>query len=875
MEERFEILERLGAGGMGEVFRARDRKLNRFVALKFLPVSANNSARERFEREAQVIAALNHPNICTLFETGEQEGRPFLVLELLEGETLKARLRRGPLHGEHWTEAALEIAEALDAAHRRSILHRDLKPDNIWLTTSGHTKVLDFGLAKMQGEALSEAVTVAGPMDADGLTRPGMTMGTFPYMSPEQARGEELDARSDLFSLGAVLYEMASGKAAFPSRTSSETMAAILRDQPVPLEQVRPELPSDMTRIVARCLEKDRDLRYQSAADLRADLKRLKRGSQSSASAVPASSMQTPVAAQRGGAPWPWYAMAALIIVAGLVFWLLRPAVPSGPPQLQFRQITFNGHVQDAAISRDGRFLAYTEATPKGPDLRLLNIPTSSDVEIVSAGGTCCADPTFSPDGNYVYYLTGNQIDAVPVLGGSPRLIVSQADSGAGFSPDGKQLAFIRDDYPRAALLMVAQADGTGAHQVAEVRPPYFYACANDSAGTSPDAPAWSPEGKHLAVDRFRISPLAENLVVVTLANGAMQALGPDQLGGFSDLAWQSSGSGIVGTAAPAGEGADGPEVLRYAYPSGKRTQWTNDLQGYANITMSGNGELALLHASPQASVWRAPSAGAKAVELPGGGDDMAGANGLAWTPQGKILTNRIEGGQTQLWEETADGADAHEIAMPGLAGLFSDPHVAPNGQIVLHTLADKLLRVWRVNADGSGATVLSPGMLAQQPVVIRGGKEVAFLVLKQKAQYLYVVPLSGGIPHLLYSQPINSVSAAASPDGSKMLVIGRQGPTLLDVSGEKVKATVLKNFPPQPWGRFDWTPDGKAVTYVKATGLADNIWAWPIAGGVPRELTHFTDLSIKDYAFSRDGRLAASRGQPNSNVVIATRAVH
>lgn len=298
-------------------------------------------------------------------------------------------------------------------------------------------------------------------------------------------------------------------------------------------------------------------------------------------------------------------------------------------------------------------------------------------------------------------------------------------------------------------------------------------------------------------------------------------------------------------------------------------------MQGYANVTLSANGDLALIHANPQASVWVAAAAGAKAVELPGGGDDMAGAGGLAWTPQGKILANRVEGGQTQLWEESADGGDATEIAMPGLVGLFSGLNVAPNGQIVLHTLADKLIHVWRVNADGSGATLLTPGMLAQLPVVIRSGKQVAFLVLAQQAQYLYSVPLGGGTPQILYPQPINSVSDAASPGGNKILVIGRHGPTLLDLSGSTVKATVLKNFPPQPWSKFGWTPDGKAITYVKTTGWADNIWAWPIAGGAPRELTRFTDLSINNYTFSRNGRLAVSRGQQNSNVVIATRAVH
>ncbi|MGH9468368.1 MAG: serine/threonine-protein kinase, partial [Terriglobales bacterium] len=192
--ERYEVFERLGAGGMGEVYRARDSKLNRFVALKFLPPEASLAARERFEREAQAVAALNHPHICTLHETGEDNGRPFLVLELLEGETLQARLARGALAGDALLEAALEIAEALDAAHKRGILHRDLKPSNIWVLPGGHIKVLDFGLARLTGDALSEAATVAG--EGALLTSPGMAVGTAPYMSPEQARGEALDARS-------------------------------------------------------------------------------------------------------------------------------------------------------------------------------------------------------------------------------------------------------------------------------------------------------------------------------------------------------------------------------------------------------------------------------------------------------------------------------------------------------------------------------------------------------------------------------------------------------------------------------------------------------------------------------------------------------
>ncbi|MGH3181996.1 MAG: serine/threonine-protein kinase, partial [Streptosporangiaceae bacterium] len=229
----FEVLERLGAGGMGEVYKARDRRLNRFVALKFLPEAAAEAARERFQREALAIAALNHPHICTLYEVGDDHGQPFLVLELLEGETLKARIRRGPLDAEQLLDWSVQITDALDAAHRKGVLHRDLKPETIWIAPGGHVKVLDFGLARLESE-------VTGG-EATALTSPGMAMGTVPYMSPEQARGQALDARSDLFSFGSVFYEMASGRPAFPAANAADSIAAVLRGQPQKLSQLRPE----------------------------------------------------------------------------------------------------------------------------------------------------------------------------------------------------------------------------------------------------------------------------------------------------------------------------------------------------------------------------------------------------------------------------------------------------------------------------------------------------------------------------------------------------------------------------------------------------------------------------------------------------------
>ena len=269
----FRILEKLGAGGMGEVYKAEDTNLHRFVAVKFLPaeMTGSKSARERFEREARAIAGLNHPNICVVHDFGERDGKLFLVMELLEGHTLRDQVHLHPPRPEQLLEWAIQIAEGLEAAHRRGIIHRDLKPANLFITRHNQAKILDFGLARLEApqslEDMLDAETRSLP--APQLTSPGSTLGTVAYMSPEQARSEEIDARSDLFSFGVVLYEAATGKACFQARSTAETFQRILSLTPDKPSLTRPELPADLDRIILRCLEKDAGLRYQTAGDLR------------------------------------------------------------------------------------------------------------------------------------------------------------------------------------------------------------------------------------------------------------------------------------------------------------------------------------------------------------------------------------------------------------------------------------------------------------------------------------------------------------------------------------------------------------------------------------------------------------------------------